>query len=355
MSSFYKVTLAMPVYNVEKYVERALLSALNQTFDSIEFLIIDDRGQDESMDIVHRVVSEHPRGKEVRIIEHFVNQGLGATRNTAIKEARGKYLCFMDSDDEITVDCIQTLYKEITDENIDLVIGSYSTVTERIEEGSASLCEDERLEGKGCLIDYIEGNNFVPVSTWNKLYRVDYLRENRIYCIPNHLNEDVWLFFQIILTANKCCLSSRITYFYYKIENSITDFYSFTEEKKQRITSQYIGIDELKKRELQKFVSDSIFPLLLCITMRESLRLAYEVFCLNTPAKKLNVLSKFIRRYRNKSSRHAIRCFMVYPITIKGILKMSKRKKENFIYWLVSYFPSFLQYVFVVIVRFIKK
>ena len=53
----YKVTLAMPVYNVEKYVERALLSALNQTFDSIEFLIVDDKGTDRSMEIVSEIVS----------------------------------------------------------------------------------------------------------------------------------------------------------------------------------------------------------------------------------------------------------------------------------------------------------
>lgn len=59
----YKVTLAMPVYNVEKYVERALLSALNQTFDSIEFLIVDDKGTDRSMEIVSEIVSTHPRGK----------------------------------------------------------------------------------------------------------------------------------------------------------------------------------------------------------------------------------------------------------------------------------------------------
>lgn len=88
----YKVTLAMPVYNVEKYVERALLSALNQTFDSIEFLIVDDKGTDRSMEIVSEIVSTHPRGKDVRIIDHVVNQGTGATKNSAIREAKGEYL-----------------------------------------------------------------------------------------------------------------------------------------------------------------------------------------------------------------------------------------------------------------------
>lgn len=101
----YKVTLAMPVYNVEKYVERALLSALNQTFDSIEFLIVDDKGTDRSMEIVSEIVSTHPRGKDVRIIDHVVNQGTGATKNSAIREAKGEYLFFMDSDD-----CLSRVY-----------------------------------------------------------------------------------------------------------------------------------------------------------------------------------------------------------------------------------------------------
>ncbi|MDR1668056.1 MAG: glycosyltransferase, partial [Bacteroidales bacterium] len=105
------VTLSMPVYNVAPFVERALQSALNQTFENIEFLLVDDRGDDDSMDIVRRVVAQHPRGKDVRIIEHPVNIGTGAARNTAIDHASGKYLFFMDSDDEITEDAIEKLYR----------------------------------------------------------------------------------------------------------------------------------------------------------------------------------------------------------------------------------------------------
>ena len=64
----YKVSLAIPIYNVSLFVERALLSVLNQTYDNIEYLIVDDKGQDDSMDIVHRIIKDHPRGKDIRII-----------------------------------------------------------------------------------------------------------------------------------------------------------------------------------------------------------------------------------------------------------------------------------------------
>jgi glycosyltransferase involved in cell wall biosynthesis len=93
----------MPIYNVEQYIERALLSALNQTYQNLEILIVDDLGHDNSMDIVYQLKSTHPRGNCIRIITHKKNLGLGGTRNTAIESAQGKYLYFMDSDDAIAL------------------------------------------------------------------------------------------------------------------------------------------------------------------------------------------------------------------------------------------------------------
>ncbi|MDR3129792.1 MAG: glycosyltransferase [Tannerellaceae bacterium] len=122
------VTLSMPVYNVAPYIEKALLSALNQTYEEIEFIVVDDKGTDNSMEIVRNIIAGHPRGKAVRIIDHPMNIGLGAGRNTAIDNARGDYLFFMDSDDEITQDCIQKLYDEMKRSNVDFVQGSRTTL-----------------------------------------------------------------------------------------------------------------------------------------------------------------------------------------------------------------------------------
>jgi glycosyltransferase involved in cell wall biosynthesis len=104
----------MPIYNVEQYIERALLSALNQTYQNLEILIVDDLGHDNSMNIVYQLKHTHPRGNCIRIITHKKNLGLGGTRNTAIESAQGKYLYFMDSDDAIVPDCIETLYNIIS-------------------------------------------------------------------------------------------------------------------------------------------------------------------------------------------------------------------------------------------------
>ena len=120
------ITLSMPIYNVEKYVERALISALNQTYQELEVLIVDDLGHDKSMEIVHLIKKTHIRGNCIRIITHQKNIGLGGTRNTAIEHARGKYLYFMDSDDAITPDCIESLYNIISKEKVDFVAAGVS-------------------------------------------------------------------------------------------------------------------------------------------------------------------------------------------------------------------------------------
>ena len=81
MNTFPLITLGIPIYNAASLIERTLLSALNQTYPNIEFVFVDDKG--DSMDIVRRVVGEHPRGSAVRIIDQVVNQGTGCLLYTS--------------------------------------------------------------------------------------------------------------------------------------------------------------------------------------------------------------------------------------------------------------------------------
>jgi glycosyltransferase involved in cell wall biosynthesis len=220
----YKVTLAMPVYNVEKYIERALNSALNQTFESIEYILVDDRGTDNSINIAKEIIKNHPKGKDVRIIDHGVNRSTGATKNTAIDNAQGEYLYFMDSDDEITPDCISFLYAKMMETPVDFVAASYQEIspTEQITKvlyQNETINRDEYAVARAV---YLKNNN-IHIPTWNKLYDLNFLRLNNVRCISNHSIEDPVFTFQVILNAQSCRLSSKITYYYYKIENSNTN------------------------------------------------------------------------------------------------------------------------------------
>ena len=108
----YDVTIGIPVYQVEKYIRESLESALSQTFPNIEFLICDDCGTDTSIAIVREYQKKHSRGKDIRIVRQPHNMGLGCARNRMIVEAKGRYIFFMDSDDILSLNAIESLYEQ---------------------------------------------------------------------------------------------------------------------------------------------------------------------------------------------------------------------------------------------------
>lgn len=209
----------MPVYNTALYIERAVLSALNQTFSSFEILVVDDRGQDESMDIVRRLMRDHPCGNKIRIIEHAVNLGTGATKNTAIKQAQGEYLFFMDSDDEITSEAIEKLYNIALESDAEVVVGSIKIVDERqIRQkkyvGNALYTSREEISWAG----FVE-EKFM-ITTWNKLYRLDVLRVNSVDC-PDHLiMEDPYFTGKLLMSVRRLRCTNEVTYCYYRNRTS---------------------------------------------------------------------------------------------------------------------------------------
>ncbi len=225
----YKVTLAVPIYNVARFVEASLLSALNQTYQNIEFLIVDDRGTDGSMDIVRKVVLSHPRRNAVRVIDHGTNKGLGDTRNTSIEEATGDYIYFMDSDDVITSDCIEKLVKYMEEYPVDFIASSRVRKSFSGEVIGEDVYEPCVVDDNGLLtvarFRYVQKVRILG-EVWNKLYNLDFLRQNKIECIPGVHVEDVSFSFQTILMARSCRLVPDITYTYHIYEGqSFAAFY----------------------------------------------------------------------------------------------------------------------------------
>lgn len=245
------ITLSIPVYNVEKYVEKALTSALNQTYDNLEILVIDDKGNDNSMAVVRDVISNHPRGSIVKIIEHEHNQGLGATRNTSIDNALGKYIFFMDSDDSISHDCIELLYKAIEKANADMAIGSYAAV---LSDGTISknYIYDDPVESGYCPMEKWIYSRKIYVQVWNKLYKTGMLRKNNVRCIPSNRNEDVFFTFQLITRVKKIVFIPKVTYFYLIENPSSIMFKTHSSLFDEKSHIQYIGILEQMLNYIEK-------------------------------------------------------------------------------------------------------
>ena len=217
------ITLSMPIYNAEKYIEKALLSALNQTYAHIEYILVDDKGSDNSMEIARTLIASHPRKKDVRIIEHSENSGAGVARSTAINNAKGAYIYFMDSDDEITENCIEILYNTMKESPVDFVAASSVKKDRDGQIFDIQVYTDETIRGRYEIAKkfYKTKNRHIPV--WNKLYTISFLRENNIRSIPFNVMEDNLFTFQVVLNALSCSYISDLTYFYYDTPKSVVN------------------------------------------------------------------------------------------------------------------------------------
>ena len=238
------ITIAIPVYNVEKYVEKSLLSALNQDFSgSYEILVVDDKGTDKSMDIVRRVIENHKKGNIVRIVEHPENKGLGPARNTAIDEAKGKYLFFLDSDDWITENCLTVLYDKAVETNAQVTVGSLCRVNERTNEQTITQYEDIFVEHSSAGVYMLVQGIFMNIEVWNKLFDLNFLRINNIRS-EHRIMEDSIFDFNMRALVERIAMSSKVTLFYNIREDSIlTKIF----EKKGSHESAFVYCDIIKQ------------------------------------------------------------------------------------------------------------
>ena len=172
MNSNPRISIVMPMYGVERYIEKAIQSVLNQDFQDWELLIVNDGSKDKSREIAYRVAYGDNR---IKILDKE-NGGLSDARNYGLDRATGEFVHFYDSDDWIEPDFYSKLFNEI--EDFDLVVCGYKvdnekTVTERIGYvGELSHVVDSSLEN-------LVGNylNFA----WNKLFKRSFLVKNTLY------------------------------------------------------------------------------------------------------------------------------------------------------------------------------
>ncbi|MDR0681039.1 MAG: glycosyltransferase [Dysgonamonadaceae bacterium] len=351
----YKVTVAIPVYNVEKYVERALNSALSQTFESVEYILVDDKGTDRSRDIVDAMLKDHPRKKDVRIIEHPANIGTGAVKNTAIEKAQGEFLYFMDSDDEITPDCISTLYNAMAETPVDFVAASHKCKTQNGQLKhlyAKTTYPDKLITGSEHAVAKAFFLEKIPVSiyTWNKLYSVNFLKRNNIKCIPHHLSEDIWFTHQIILRACSCRLLSDVTYFYRETPNSIAGKYNSNKSLPLKAAKTFEEIVTLQTNYATNY-KGSIFYSRLILT-----NYIFAVTYADLIYKSKAIAAK------EKSS--ILRNMLKYPITWRDMIKMNHGgkvalKTYHYANCFMSKAPTvdakiFLQRVFAILKKCIK-
>ena len=243
MGTYPKVSIIIPVYNVEPYLERCLHSVMSQTYrNSLECLIVDDCGTDRSMDVVERIVDAYHGPIRFKIIHHEHNRGVSAARNTGMEAATGDYLFFLDSDDEISVDCIEKLTSPLTEEQYDLVVGNTLTIgSEKVGKWQTLKLNDGEVLKEKKIMDTFFWK--WSETAWNKLYRADFVSRYHLKFMEGLIYEDELWGFQVACMAKSLIAVNQLTYIYYIRNNSIT---TSLDAKSKRQEALKIIVEEMR-------------------------------------------------------------------------------------------------------------
>jgi glycosyltransferase involved in cell wall biosynthesis len=216
------VTISIPIYNCENHIINCLQSVIYQTYKNIEILLVDDLGNDNSMKLAEEFIKEH-FGFNFRILKNEKNSGLSVVRNVGIDNAKGKYIFFLDSDDEITPDCISKMIEIAEREEVEMVCGNVKTIQlDTKKESNAFKLQNskEKIVGNTEIFEsFIKGK--FPVPSWNKLILLDFLKEKKLYFKEGLFAQDSLQSFETALALNSVYFLKDDTYIYYLHQDSV--------------------------------------------------------------------------------------------------------------------------------------
>lgn len=211
------ISIVVPVYNAEKYLNSSIQSVLKQDYLDWELLLIDDGSTDSSPAICDSFAEADDR---VRVI-HKENKGVSVARNTGLENAQGEYIAFMDADDEMRTDMLSSLYSYAEKFDADMVSCSSGYVVNgeivREEFGTNKLNVYEQEEA---LMNFLIGKTF-NIGVWTKLFRKSLLKDIR-FLEDKKINEDKYFIFEALLKSKKIVLYDVTKYLYFKREGSAT-------------------------------------------------------------------------------------------------------------------------------------
>lgn len=212
------ISVIVPVYKVESYIQECMYSIIAQTYKNIEIILVDDCGNDKSVDIAREILTLE--GMSWRVIHNENNKGLSYSRNVGVAHAKGEFLYFLDSDDYIDADCLKNLYDEIICTESDMVFGSiaYDVDGDIIPSPWCFTTADTSSEEPLRL--YLRQRAFVMAC--NRLINKRFYASSGVFFKDDIIHEDEPWAFSLIIRAKKISFVKQITYYYRKHGESIT-------------------------------------------------------------------------------------------------------------------------------------
>lgn len=302
-----KISVIVPVYNVEPYLERCIQSILAQDFEEYEIVLVNDGTEDDSGKIAEDFARQYPE-KIVYIKQE--NKGLGGARNTGILHAKGEYLLFVDSDDYIVPDTLQKVYRKMVEEQADLLLFDYYRISEQYEVLSRNY---------GCFgkvdtftLETYPGVLFDNPSTWNKMYHRSLFVDYGIAFPDKVWYEDLRTTAKIYTKARKIVYFREPFYCYYQRESSIMHTKDCT---------KYLQIIEAMEDLLQYFKKEGMHDKFE--TELEFLAVYHLLFFAVVQVNKIDsgsIVQKKLREYVTEK-------FPCYKKNVYYQLKFSKKEK----------------------------
>lgn len=212
-----KVSIIIPIYNVEEYITECMRSVISQTFCDYEIILVDDCSKDKSLE---RAVSVLDSSKSnYKVLHHKKNLGLSAARNTGFFEAVGEFVFFLDSDDSISSDCLELLVKKADSLGCQMVVGGIDVIGNGDSIPNLKTNVVCYSSNKAVFNSFLTGDFYM--MAWNKLIRRDFLLNNHILFTEGLVHEDYPWSFEVACKLDSIAFVNIPTYNYLVRENSL--------------------------------------------------------------------------------------------------------------------------------------
>ena len=258
------VSIIIPVYKVEPYIERCIDSVLRQTYRNLEVILVDDCSPDRSMDIVHEHIeaSELSKGQQFIYLKHDHNRGLSAARNTGINAATGEYIYFLDSDDWIIPKCVELMVGCVKmHPDVEMVYAG-AKATRGLEWLSFEKKNlPEYSDNRDWINQTLLKRSVLNMTAWNKLARRSFIIENNLFFEEGYIHEDEIWNFEMAKYVSKIAICKHDTYIYDVREGSIMANQSKLEHNRLTLLKYFVShvTRSFRKRQISfifQFIQD---------------------------------------------------------------------------------------------------
>lgn len=267
------ISVIVPVYNMEKYLEKCMESLLKQTYPKIEILLVDDGSQDKSA----QMCDDYAASCDLIRVIHKKNEGLGMARNTGMDLAEGEYVAFLDSDDYIAADLIEKLYDAIEKTGVDVSKAGFERVLDTGKVVAVKGYADEVFEGDRAKSEFAprmigscpDAKDSLEMSVCASLYRMELIRKHNLR-FPSEremLSEDLCFNIDYAQFANGACTISDCGYYYRETVDSLSRKYKsermarccdFYQKMKQRLSDLGYGQETVYRLDRMLFINTRV-------------------------------------------------------------------------------------------------